>query len=132
MRNRYLGVGVGLAYRYYCCMPDTSVDLTQMQATAQQLRDIADTQLAAFLKEQSSLSETYRAEAAVNTLDGAPAGIYQDTVAVVDAGMQDSMTKGRSIKAALHSLADDIEDHVRGVRSDEADASMQFSYGSDI
>ena len=66
-------------------------------------------------------------------LDGfAPAGIYQDTVAVVDAGMQDSMTKGRSIKAALHSLADDIEDHVRGVRSDEADASMQFSYGSDI
>lgn len=119
-----------------CCtdtigsMADTSIDLRQVRATAQQLRDIADSELAEFIKGQSSVSETYRQEAAINTLDGAPAGIYQDTLAVLDAGVQDAATKGQAIKTALHSLADDMEEHARGVESDEADASMNFTYGS--
>lgn len=109
---------------------ETSVDLGQLRATAQQLRDIANSDVAAFLNDHSGVVETYRQEASVNTLDGAPAGIYADTAAALEAGVHDAMTKGKALQADLLRLAESIEAHARGVESDEADASMQFSYGT--
>lgn len=111
-------------------MVDTSVDLGQLRATVQKLRDIADSEVTSFLSEQSGLVETYRREASVNTLDGAPAGIYADTAAALESGTHDAQTKGQAVKAELLRLAAVLEEHLRGVESDEADASMNFSYGT--
>lgn len=109
-------------------MVDTKVDLGQFRATAQQLREIANVDLTAFIHDHSGLTDTYRQEAAANTLDGAPAGIFADTTAVLEAGVHEVMTKGQAVKSELLRLADWLEGHVKGVESDEADASMKFSY----
>ncbi|MBU8820334.1 hypothetical protein KL864_31120 [Mycolicibacterium goodii] len=113
-------------------MVDTSVDLEQLRATARRLRDIADSEVAAFLGEHTELVKTYRSEASLHTLDGAPAGIYADTAAALESGVRDARTKGEAIKAELLRLAEALEEHARGVESDEADASMTFSYGTTV
>ena len=111
-------------------MVDTKVDLGQMRATAQQLREIANGDLTAFIHDHSSVTDTYRQEAAVNTLDGAPAGIFADTVAVLETGVHEVVTKSQAMKSELLRVADWLDAHVKGVESDEADASMKFSYGT--
>ena len=109
-------------------MVDTSVDLGQLRSTAQQLRNIAESEVAAFAEEQSQLVQTYRAEASTHTLDGMPAGIYADTVATLDAGAREAATKSQTLKTILLRLADAIDEHARGVESDEADSSMRLTY----
>lgn len=111
-------------------MVDTSVDLGQLRATVQKLRDIADSEVTEFLGEQDDLLKTYRREASLNTLDGAPAGIYADTASALEAGVHDAHTKGQAVKAELLRLANALEEHARGVDEDEADSSMNFSYGT--
>lgn len=111
-------------------MVDTKVDLGQLRAVAQQLRDIANSDLAAFIHDHSGLVDTYRQEASANTLDGSPAGIYADTMTVLEAGVHDIMAKSGAMKSELLRMADALEEHARGVESDEADSSMRFSYGT--
>ncbi|MEE3755332.1 hypothetical protein [Mycobacterium intracellulare] len=111
-------------------MVNTSVDLGQLRATAQQLRDIANNDLTTFIHDQSGLVDSYRQDASANTLDGAPAGIFADTAAALEAGFHDAATKATAIKTELLHVADALEKHAHGVESDEADSSNQFSYGT--
>lgn len=111
-------------------MVNTSIDLGQLRATAQQLRDIANNDLTAFIHGQSGAVDSYRQDASVNTLDGAPAGIFADTAAALEEGFHDAATKATAIKTELLRVADELENHARGVESDEADSSNQFSYGT--
>lgn len=111
-------------------MVNTSTNPEQLRATAQQLRDIANNDLTAFIHDQSGAVDSYRQDASVNTLDGAPAGIFADTVAVLEEGFHDAATKATAIKTELLRVADELENHSRGVESDEADAANQFSYGT--
>ena len=113
-------------------MVDTSVDLAQLRGTAQQLRDIADSDMTEFINSHSKALELYRQESSVNTVDGAPAGIFQDTVEVLDSGVRDVVKKAEAMKAGLIRLAEQLEAHADGVESDEADAAMQFSYGTSV
>jgi hypothetical protein len=111
-------------------MVNTKVDLGQLRAVAQQLRDIANSDLSEFIHDHSGLVDTYRQEASINTLDGAPAGIYADTATVLETGVHDIMTKSGAMKSELLHMADALDAHARGVESDEANSSMQFSYGT--
>ncbi|ASL18387.1 hypothetical protein [Mycobacterium intracellulare] len=111
-------------------MTDTSVDLEQLRGVSRQLRAIAEGDLSALINDHSELLKTYRGDASANTVDGAPAGIYADTVAVLESGVHDVSTKFQAMKAELLKLADHMDAHAQGVDNDESDASQKFTYGT--
>ncbi|WP_195165921.1 hypothetical protein [Mycobacteroides abscessus] len=111
-------------------MTDTSVDLEQVRSTAQLIRDIAEGDLTALINAHPELLEEYRKEASANTLDGAPAGIYLDTAAVLESGLHDASTKIQAVKKDLLNIAEKMEEHARGVESDEAESAQRLHASS--